>query len=220
MSLEAIIFDLDGLLVDSEPLQFRAYREAFASCGVRFEQEDWTRFHDLEASASRWIEHNGIDVDPEAVRSKKKGIYERLIQTELKLKPGASELVEALTRKFRLCVASSSRPESIDVCLRKFGLETCFEGLVSAVELPRKKPHPDVYFAALAHLNLSADAAIAIEDSVAGLRAATLAGLRCVVCPDSFVPTDHALYDEAVLVVDSLGELDEARLCSINRFVA
>ncbi len=212
---QLIIFDLDGLLVDSEPLQFRAYREAFAARGVDFGIDDWPEWHALEASARRWIESRDLDIDAETVRADKKIIYEELIETELVLKPGAAALVKQLAAHSRLCVASGSRPESIAACLERFALSEYFECFFSATLLARKKPWPDVYLEALAQTGVTARQALAIEDSPTGLQAACAAGLRCVVCPDSFTASTADAFDQAALVVDSLERLDPASIARL-----
>lgn len=205
--LETVIFDLDGLLVDSEPLQFRAYQEVFSKHGVEFEFSDWPEWHRLEASASRWIATHNLPLDPELVRSDKKLIYEALIDTELTLKPGARRLIESLSGRYRLCVASGSRPESIEACLSRFSLSRHFENQFSATLLRRKKPYPDVYIEALTKMQVKSQHAIAIEDSVTGLKSAKAAGLECIVCPDTFVSAPISNYDGAALIVDSLEKL-------------
>jgi beta-phosphoglucomutase-like phosphatase (HAD superfamily) len=127
--LEVVIFDLDGLLVDSEPLQFQAYREAFAGHDVHLDLDDWPAWHMLEASAARWIEAHDLPLDAEQIRAEKKVVYEALIENELTLKPGARTLVEGLTNRFRMCIASGSRPESIVASLDRFSLAPYFEKL-------------------------------------------------------------------------------------------
>jgi beta-phosphoglucomutase-like phosphatase (HAD superfamily) len=95
--LRAVIFDLDGLLVDSEPLQFRAYRDAFLDHGIHLTRSDWHTWHELGASAAAWLESGQIEgPDPESIRRAKKLIYDDLIASELVLKPGAGDLVETL----------------------------------------------------------------------------------------------------------------------------
>ena len=205
--LEVVIFDLDGLLVDSEPLQFQAYREAFSRHGVSLDLGDWPEWHRLEASAARWIEAHALPLDAEQIRAEKKGVYETLIENELTLKPGARTLVEALSNRFRLCIASGSRPESIVASLNRFSLTPYFEQLFSATLLPRKKPYPDVYEEVLSKMQVTPQQALVIEDSVTGLQAATSAGIRCVVCPDTFTPSPLTDYAGAALLVDSLEEL-------------
>ena len=205
--LEVVIFDLDGLLVDSEPLQFRAYQKAFSQFGVEFKLDDWPRWHMLEASASRWIEDHKLAINPEAIRATKKIFYDELVEKELALKPGARGLVESLSNSYRLCVASGSRPESIENCLNRFSLTSYFEEVCSATLLRRKKPFPDVYLEALSKMRISNRQAIAIEDSLTGLNAAIDAGIKCIVCPDNFIPVSNTKFDGAALMIDSLERL-------------
>ena len=206
--LELIIFDLDGLLVDSESLQFEAYHQVFARHGVTFEKSDWPEWHRLEASATRWIEARRLPLDAEIIRAEKKLIYQQLIDKKLRLKAGARQLIERLTGQCRLCVASGSRPESISSCLDKFSLRSNFEQLFSATLLARKKPFPDVYLQALETMRVAATNAIAIEDSVTGMQASIAAGIQCVVCPDSFYQHPPGDFDGAALIVDSLEDLE------------
>ena len=210
--LEVVIFDLDGLLVDSEPLQFRAYQKAFAHFEITFELSDWPKWHELEASASRWVAAHNLKVDPEDIRSKKKIHYDELIESELTLKPGARNLVESLSKTYRLCVASGSRPESIENCLNRFSLASHFEKQFSATQLQRKKPYPDVYLDAMSKMKVLSPHTIAIEDSLTGLKAATDAGIKCVVCPDGFTPPSNSEYPDAAMVVDSLESLSASVL--------
>ena len=210
--LEVVIFDLDGLLIDSESLQYRAYREAFARHGVSFELSEWPRWHELEASATRWIETKGLALDGEQIRAEKKLTYDALITEELELKPGAEKLVKALSKDYRLCVASGSRIESIRSCLEKFSLADYFEHLFSATAVKRKKPYPDVYIEAATIMEVPVECAVAIEDSVTGLHAAIAAEIKCIVCPDSFIAKPRSDYDGAALMVESLEELDSSVL--------
>ena len=205
--LECVIFDLDGLMVDSEPLQFRAYREAFADFDFELSQALWTRWHALEASPRRWIESEGLRIDPEVLRSRKKLIYDAMIEDELGLKPGVIELVDELASNHRLCVASGSRRESIEACLEKFSLLEHFDHLCSATEVQNSKPYPDIYLHALNLMQVNAKVTVALEDSPTGLAAATGAGIKCVVCPDSFLAKPDAAYASASLMVDSLTQL-------------
>lgn len=205
--LESVIFDLDGLMVDSEPLQFRAYREAFSQFDIDLTIEQWTRWHTQEASTRRWIESEGLDIDPEAVRARKKLIYDRMIADELELKPGVSELIDELVSRHRLCVASGSRRESIEACLAKFSLLHHFDHLCSATEVERSKPYPDIYLHALALMQADPAASVALEDSPTGLAAATSAGIACVVCPDGFLEKPAAAFANASLRVESLTQV-------------
>jgi HAD superfamily hydrolase (TIGR01509 family) len=210
--LKCLLFDLDGLLVDSEPLQFRSYQHALKQFGFSLNLDTWIEWHRVEASTTRWIRDQGLDLDAEKVRAVKKVHYERLVADELELKSGVKKLIESSSEEFELGVVSSSRLESIEGCLRKFNLHSYFSTFVSGADLERSKPYPDPYLEALKLMNLAPGSTLALEDSVTGFRAATAAGLSCVVCPDHFIPKPDDAFVAAALVVESLSELNPERL--------
>jgi len=214
--LDCVLFDLDGLLVDSEPLQFRAYQYAFDQFGIRLGMEDWINWHSAEASTARWVEAQQLDLDVEQLRNVKKAYYDELIATDLDLKPGIRSLVDDCAASYRLAVVSASRRESIEACLDKFGLTAHFSILVSGGEVARSKPFPDSYIAAMQALQTSPSGAIALEDSLTGYRAATAAGLKCIVCPDHFIPKPEGAFADATHVTRSLQYLSATQLRDIH----
>jgi HAD superfamily hydrolase (TIGR01509 family) len=160
----------------------------------------------------------GWDLDAEIIRAEKKLIYDRLVESDLTLKPGARSLIEHLTSNgIRLCVASGSRIESIQTCLGKFELLSHFDELFSATRTARKKPYPDVFNLAVSEMALSRDSTVVIEDSPTGLTAALAANLRCIVCPDAFLGRRASDYAGASLLVSSLEQLNAAVLNGILR---
>ena len=213
--LDCVLFDMDGLLIYSDPLQFDAYRQAFAEFGYDLDITAWTRWHEVEASCARFVADHGIAVDAAAVRARKKVIYDRLIDEELELKAGAHDLVEACAAEFRLALISGSRRESIEACLEKFNLLQHFDVLVSGADQARSKPYPDAYLEGIRQLDTSSKQAVALEDSPSGFRAALAAGLRCLVCPDDFRLIEASIFDGAALVVESLHEVNPATLRSL-----
>ena len=214
--LDCVLFDLDGLLVDSEPLQYRAYHFAFEQFGINLSMDDWIRWHSVEASTARWVEREQLDLDVQLLRAVKKQRYEQLIAAELTLKPGVRELIEDCSTDLQLAVVSASRRESIEACLAKFDLVQHFSVLLSSDQVARSKPFADPYLAAMKALKTSPARAIAVEDSVTGFRAASAAELACVVCPDHFIPKAEAAFDTAALVTNSLNELSARRLRSLH----
>lgn len=206
--IELVIFDLDGLLVDSESLQFEAYHRVFSNHGTVINKADWPKWHQLEASAAKWIEVHELNLDAEAIRQEKKELYEMLVAQKLELKPGAAQLIEDLRQHCRICVASGSRPESIKACLDKFSLTDKFEQLFSATLLERKKPFPDVYLQALSEMKVNAENSVSLEDSLTGLQASLAADIPCVVCPDSFYLREKTDFEGASAIVNSLEELN------------
>lgn len=214
--LECVLFDLDGLLVDSEPLQFRAYQYAFDQYGIRLSMNDWIDWHSAEASTARWVEKKQLDLEVEELRNTKKAYYEELIAAELELKAGVKALVEDCAQHYQLAVVSASRRESIEACLDRFGLQRHFTRLVSGSEVKRSKPFPDPYLAAMDALQTIPARAIALEDSLTGFRAATAAQLKCIICPDHFIPKPADAFDGAALVIDSLSGLSAHGLRDVH----
>ncbi len=215
--LECVLFDLDGLLVDSEPLQLRSFQQAFKSFGVTLEPSVWFEWQDAGIPTARWIEDKHPGLDPEEFREVKKVIYEELIEGEMVLKPGARKLVEECSSEFKLAVVSGSRRESIEACLGRFDLQRWISLIVSGSELGRSKPLPDPYLEAMRVLNTDPSGAIALEDSTIGFRAARAAGLACIVCPEKTIPRRSNAFEGAALVVESLLELNAEGLRSIHQ---
>ncbi len=214
--LECVLFDLDGLLVDSEPLQYRAYRHAFDQFGINLGMQDWIQWHSAEASTQRWVESRQLDIDVQQLRSIKKDYYDKIIASELQAKPGVEALVRDCSSRFELAVVSASRRESIETCLHKFALDQYFSLLISGSEVARSKPYPDPYLAAMRALRTTPDRAIALEDSLTGYRAATAAELLCIVCPDNFIAKPAGAFDGAAWVTQSLQQLSADRLRDIH----
>lgn len=203
--IKVVIFDLDGLLVDSQPLQYKAYNRVFSRAGYPLTIDDWHEWIHNSYSPKIWIKKHNLPLDPATVREEKKIIYDRLVREEMQLKPGVLDLINALYGKFRLCVASSSRIESVKLVVEKFGLESKFEKLVSDTEMARGKPHPDVFLKTAEMMGAKPGECVVIEDSLAGLRAAKAAKMACIVCPDLFGGFKPEGFDGADKIVKSLG---------------
>ena len=206
--IKAIIFDLDGLLIDSQHLQYQSASKAFSEKGSELTKEDWHHFIHGDMDYKKWIELHHVPTTAEEVRARKKEIYDQLIKTELQLKVGAENLVNLLHNKFKLAVASHSRIESIELCVNKFDFKSKFEHLISDQAVGKRKPHPEVFLHVARIMNTEPEACLVFEDSLMGLKAAKSAGMKCIVCPDSFSNLDHKLFDDADKIVSSLEEVD------------
>ena len=214
--IEGVIFDLDGTLIDSEPLQYRSFNDVFRRHGHPVSPQEYDEWRGWQV-IPRWIESRGLSLDPDPVRAQKKQIYDQLIRTEVTLKPGARALVESAAQRLRLGIASGSRRESIVSCLEKFDLLQHFEALCSSTDVGRGKPHPAVLHETARRLSLSPESAVVIEDSIMGLRAAEAAGMACIVCPDQFLPAPREALGNAAMVVESLEHLTLEQILAIAR---
>ncbi|HEX6488682.1 MAG TPA: HAD-IA family hydrolase [Candidatus Dormibacteraeota bacterium] len=208
--LQAVVFDFDGLIVDTETPLFTTWAEFFREHGHELELE---RFTDVIGSADHFdpVLHLeglvGAFDDREAVRERiRERYYEKVwLQDPL---PGVVEAVsQAQALALGLGVASSSRRPWIEQHLERLGLRSAFACLACREDPPglRGKPHPDVYEAVLLCLGVEPAAALAIEDSPNGIRAAKTAGLRCLAVPNGL--TAHLDLSEADALAASLTEV-------------
>jgi HAD superfamily hydrolase (TIGR01509 family) len=207
--IEAAIFDLDGVLLDSEEV-WDAVREAFVrERGGRYDAEvqrammgmssgEWPRY--LHDSA-------GVPDEPEAINAE---VVQRMLAAYrgyLPLVPGAVEAVRRLAEAFPLGLASSSNRPLIDTVLELAGLTELFRATVSSEEVARGKPAPDVYLETARRLGVAPERCAAIEDSHAGIRSARAAGMRVLAIPNPSYPPDDDALAQADLVLASLAEL-------------
>ena len=204
-----MVFDLDGVLLDSEQVWDESRRDLVAQAGGRWTDEATTAM--LGMSAPEWsryvAEELGVplppaEIDREVVR-RVQGRYAR----ELPALPGAREAVERIAAAFPLGLATSSNRAVVDVVLRELGVSERFRATVSSEEVARGKPAPDVYLEAVRRLGVDPAHAAAIEDSSNGLRSAAAAGLTVLAIPNPhFAPAPDAL-DGAAVVLGGLDDL-------------
>jgi HAD superfamily hydrolase (TIGR01509 family) len=209
MDVEAVVFDLDGVLVRTEELWDEVRSALAQERGARYDGEaqrammgmsslEWSRYMHEELGVPEAQE----EISDEVVRRMEARYRERL-----PLIPGAREAVERLAARWRLGVASSSNRPLIDAVLELSELERYFAATVSSEEVARGKPAPDVYLEAASRLGVDPARCVAIEDSHSGIRSAKAAGMRVVAIPNASFPPDEDALAEADVVLGSLDEL-------------
>jgi HAD superfamily hydrolase (TIGR01509 family) len=205
----AVVFDLDGVLLQSEEV-WDAVREHYVrERGGRYDEDvqrammgmsapEWSRFLHEEA---------GVPDDLDEINSE---VVRRMLEAyrlELPLLPGAVTAVRRAAAAFPLALASSSNREVFEEVLELAGLADCFQATVSAEEVAHGKPAPDVYLEAARRLRVAPQTCTAVEDSHAGIRSATSAGMRVVAIPNARYPPDEETLGLADAVVRSLDDL-------------
>jgi HAD superfamily hydrolase (TIGR01509 family) len=215
--IEAIVFDLDGVLIDSEPAWDRARRAVVAETGGRW-RANATRAM-MGMSAPEWSAylHDELSVPlaPTEIDDRVVGHLLGSYMKGLPLLPGAVEAVRRLAAVWKLGLASSANRTVIDAVLAASGLTRCFAVTVSGEEVAHGKPAPDVYLAATGLLGVDPARSAAVEDSTNGLRSAAAAGMAVIAVPNrTFPPTSDAL-GLASLTVRSLDELTPGAIASM-----
>jgi beta-phosphoglucomutase len=222
--MQAVVFDFDGVLVNSEPLHFRSLRECLLPEGIAIDEDEYLReylaYDDREAIRIA-LERHGSAWDGErvdAVARRKATLFEVLLR-EVPFFPGARELATDLARDVPVGIASGALRGEIEAILAAGGIRDSFATVVGADDVARGKPHPDPYLAALAGLRrvspgLQAGDCVAIEDSLPGIAAALAAGLRVVGVAHTYPARKLA---GAHLVLDSIAQVASEDLRALCR---
>ena len=230
--MTALIFDCDGVLADTERFgHLPAFNQTFAEFGlpVRWSEEEYAQKLKIGGGKERMaslltpelVRAAGLPADPEGQRAavaawhaRKTAIYTEMVASgAMPGRPGVRRVIgEALDAGWTLAVASTSAEASVRAVLDHVaGAEQAarFAEVLAGDVVPRKKPAPDIYELALERLDVRASEALVVEDSRNGLEAASGAGLRCVITVNGYTADED--FDEAVLVVSSLGDPDGER---------
>jgi HAD superfamily hydrolase (TIGR01509 family) len=212
----ALIFDFDGLILDTETPEVRAWQQIFRDHGCEFPDSWWINaigrgadqiFETPLELLARTCAH---PIDEEQVSRTRSALFAELMDKE-DARPGVRSLIEeARGASIPLGVASSSKHPWVDGFLKRLGLFESFDAIVCADDVARAKPHPDLYLAAMAAIGIDPEHGIALEDSPNGIRAAKAAGLTCVAVPNDLTGrldlshADHAVTSLANISLDGL----------------
>ena len=206
---DAVVFDLDGVLLDSEQVWDEVREQLVHERGAHWHEGAQREMMGMSSVEwSRYMHDElGVADPPEAISAEVVRRMEERYRSRLPLIDGAREAVERLAGRWPLGLASSSNREVIDLVLELSGLAQFFRVTVSSEEVARGKPAPDVYLEAARRLEVRPEGCVAIEDSENGIRSAKAAGMRVVAIPNQhYRPGDEALA-LADVTLDSLTEL-------------
>ncbi|MBV9453968.1 MAG: HAD family phosphatase [Rubrobacter sp.] len=209
--IRAVIFDLDGVLVDSEQVWDAARRQLAEESGGHWSESATQDMMGMSSTEwSRYMhEELGVKMPPEEISAAVVRRMERLYREHLPLIPGAHEAVERVAARWPLGLASSANRPVIEMVLELSGLGDFFETTVSSEEVAHGKPAPDVYLEAAWRLRVDPALCVAVEDSGSGILSAHVAGMRVVAIPNrTFPPSEEAL-NVADAEIPSLRELHQ-----------
>ena len=207
--IEAVVFDLDGVLLDTEQIWDEVRGRYVRERGGRYDAEvqrammgmsspEWSRF---------LVEEAGVPGPPETVSSEIVELMVARYREQLPLVPGAREAVARLASRWPLALASSANRPLIDAALELSGLAPSFRATVSSEEVAQGKPAPDVYLEAARRLGVAAERCAAIEDSHSGIGSARAAGMRVVAIPNAHYPPGAEALAQADVVLASIRDL-------------
>lgn len=208
--IKLIIFDMDGLLYDTELPSFKALKRTAEKAGFNFTMEIYKKMIGVTKTVSNKILYDiyGDEFFEKQVLENYHEEFHKILEYEgINVKKGALELLDVLDEKgIKKCIASSSSRETIHYYLSMTGLTDRFDFYVSGQEVENGKPSPDIFLEACRRAGENSKAALVLEDSYNGLKAAVSANIPCVIVPDLIEPNEE-MKRNAYLIVSDLGEI-------------
>lgn len=209
-NLQFVIFDMDGLLFDTERMYFKAFQRAAKKLNYDFTFDVYLKVVGTTDETGKQIlsEIYGEDAPILKAMDHYHDEFQQIIKEEgIAVKPGVEALLDVLDEKgIMKCIASSSSLEDILRNTKMAGIENRFDFFVSGTEVENGKPSPDIFLEAIRRANVKPEEALVLEDSYYGLQAASHANIRCILIPDLLEPTDE-MYNLAYRVCSDLNEV-------------
>lgn len=205
--IEAIFWDNDGVLVDTEHLYFQATQHVLASVGVHLSQEQYIDLFLVQGKGA-WHLAEECDITPggiDRLRNERNALYSDWLAHGPRINADITNVLEALHGKYVMGVVTSSRKDHFDLIHQASGLLKYFDFILTASDYSRVKPDPEPYVRAVERSGVCREACLAIEDSARGLESAKGAGVRCVVVPSAL--TRGSNFAGAYRILGSVGEI-------------
>ncbi len=201
-----ILWDHDGVLVDTEPLYFEATRRCIAELGIELNHQDYLQ--EMARGVSAWEQATARGVSESRIRAHRKrrdALYQRLlVENDIDV-PGVEELLAQLAADYAMAIVTTARRADFDLIHRQRGIRRHMAFVLTSGDYPRAKPAPDPYLCALERFGATPAQAVVVEDSERGLRSAVAAGIDCVVVANAFVEGQD--FTAATAQIESLDQL-------------
>ncbi len=203
----AVIFDFDGVLIDSEGLQYKSYLEVLARYGVWVSLEEYCE-HWIAAGCGpeHAVEKYGLPITPEELRELKSPVYHQILRSEVTLMPGVVAALGRIALAFPLGLATNSNRADVGYAMEHFDLARHFAVVVTRDDYERAKPEPDAFVTAAARLAVPPERCVIVEDAYKGIVAAKRAGAKVVAVPNDYTRTND--FSSADVVLNGLEGLD------------
>lgn len=203
-----ILWDHDGVLVDTEPLYFEANRRALAEVGVGLTVEHYLSLMARGESAWDLARDAGVaEATIQHWRQQRDAWYQAFLATRNIDIAGVETVLARLSGRYRMAIVTTSKPADFNLIHQRRRITSYMDFVLTNADYPRSKPAPDPYLAALARFGIGPQQAVVVEDSERGLAAAVAAGIRCVVVDNAFTRTQN--FSAAHVIIDTLQQLPE-----------
>jgi HAD superfamily hydrolase (TIGR01509 family) len=204
--ISAVIFDLDGLLADTEKLHMSAYQTAFSELGFELSDQEYAN-HWIRCGqgTDAFVAKKNLSVDPNIVRREKSRLYKKLVSSSAEPLPGARELLCSLKGKKPMGLATSSHPKDAQAVINALDIEDFFSCVAAKFSVERIKPFPDIFLYVANEMNIPPENCLVLEDAEKGILAADAAGMKSIAVPNKYTMSND--FSKATLVVNSLEEV-------------
>lgn len=216
MMTKAVIFDMDGVIIDSEPIESLSWEKILAQYGKKPIISEWGLVHKVGTKSFDYVmEKHGLTEDVDVIRNKKREIFINLVLKNPILMPGFLELLKKLKKqKIKIAVASNRYQEHVKLIMKSLKIQESFSALIGYSPNIEVKPAPDIYLKAAKMLKVLPKDCLVIEDSEPGVFAAKAAGMKVLAVPNKW--TAHQDFSKADKVVNSLSEITVEMLRSLG----
>ncbi len=204
--IKAIIFDMDGVLVDTEPVHCASYVQTFQDHGVKIEDnhfyDHWTK---KGGNLQQFVDQKGLNVDIDLLRSQKRTKYQDQLKESLPIIAGSKEVVQSLSLIYPLALATSSYAKEASLILELMEIKSNFKTIVTCEDVKNIKPDPECFLLASKRLGIDPKNALVIEDAQKGVIAAKRAGMRVIAIPNQYTfDHDFSLADRIIASINEL----------------
>jgi HAD superfamily hydrolase (TIGR01509 family) len=208
--IKAIIFDMDGLLIDSEPIWFRAKVDFMKKFDKEWSWED--QKNTMGVSTQFWVDYVFKKIEGSVSKDEVlSGIIDRMKdyyrRGELELMPGANEALKFARKEFKVGLASGSYKELLEIVVHTNKWNAYFDEILSSDDMERGKPHPDIYLEVMKRLGVDPSESVILEDSRDGMKAGIAAGAKVIAVLSKEVPVPQEVLDSTFAVIDTLHDL-------------
>lgn len=213
VAIEGIIYDWDGLLVDTEDIWFQGCQQVCAEFGVEITEEH--RLDLMRSDLSVYlVDRFRLPITADELRPTLYQFVDEALEDDIPLLPGARQSIDILGPRYPLAIGTGSRTSQVETCLTRLGLRDRFAVVVGADQVENGKPAPDIYLKAAEALGLAPESCVALEDQPKGIQSAKAAGMTCIVVPNKSLP--NADYSQADRIIPNLGHISLALIAEIE----